>query len=141
MTFDPFAHRMRELDALIEECRGRGSFANGVVRNTSNRSERDWPWWSVEIEQTEDDGSEKRRAIATIRLNSTQTGAPGAFEGQWLARVWQGASVDSFREKGGWPLFWERPTPQVMEDTIRALLDAAHATIRDASAERKQQGS
>lgn len=134
---DPFASRMRELDALVEQCRLHTSFA-GVMRDTSNRSERDWPWWSIEIEQTDTDGSETRRATATIRLNSTQAGEPGSFEGRWMARIWQGVGVDTFRETGGWPLAWERPTPQMLEDTMTALLDAAHVAINQDLAKRKQ---
>ena len=129
MTPDPFTERMRELDALVEECRGRAPFSDGIVRDTSNRSNRDWPWWSVEVEQSDDDGFEKRRATATVRLNSNQNGEPGSFEGQWLARVWQGVSVDSFREQGGWPLVWERPTAKTLEEAMTALLAAARAAI------------
>jgi hypothetical protein len=104
-------------------------FAENVVRDSSNRSSRDWPWWSVAIEQTNEDGSDKRRISATVRLNSTHTGEPGSFEGEWLARVWQGVSVDSFRAKGGWPLPWEQPTMKDLQDAMSALLDAAQASI------------
>ena len=126
---DAFTARMSELDDLIERCREQAPFAGRVVRDTSNRSGRDWPWWSVEIEQTDEDGAEKRRVTATVRLNSTQTGESGSFEGKWLARVWQGVSVDSFRAKGGWPLAWQQPTPKDVQDAMTALLDAAQASI------------
>jgi hypothetical protein len=128
---DTFATRMSELDALVERCCKHAPFADGVVRDTSNRSKRDWPWWSVEIEQTDSDGLESRRVSATVRLNATQTGEPCSFEGEWRARVWQGVSVDSFRAKGGWPLPWEHPTPQNLQDTMIALLDAAHAAVSE----------
>lgn len=128
---EPFVSRMTELDELVEQCRGHAPFGNGVVRDTSNRSGRDWPWWSVQIEQTEEVGSDTRRVSATIRLHSTQGGQPGTFEGEWLARVWQGVSVDSFRAKGGWPLPWENPTPQDLQYAMIALLDAARAAISE----------
>jgi hypothetical protein len=91
----------------------------------------------VEIEQTEEDGSEKRRVTATVRLNSRPSGERDSFEGEWLARIWQGESADSFRQKGGWPLAWERPTAPMLEDTMTALVDAAFGAIARAPAERK----
>lgn len=128
---DAFAIRMTELDELVEECRGNAPFTEGTVRDTSNRSGRDWPWWSVEIEQTHEDGADRRRVSATIRLNSTQAGGPGSFEGKWLARVWQGVSVDNFRAEGGWPLQWEQPTPKDLQDTMTTLLCTAQAAISE----------
>lgn len=125
------AARISELDELVEQSRGLAPFADAVVRDTSNRSGRDWPWWSIQIEQTKDDGADKRRVSATVRLNSTQTGEPGSFEGEWLARVWQGVSEDSFRARGTLPLLWERPTSKALQDAMNALLDAAHAAMSD----------
>lgn len=104
---------------------------DGVVRDTSNRSGRDWPWWSVQIEQTEEHGSGKRRLSATVRLNARQNGEPGSFEAEWLARIWQGVSADSFRAAGGWPLTWEQPTPQDLQNAMMALLNAAGAAISE----------
>jgi hypothetical protein len=126
---DAFATRMSELDRLVEQCRGHVPFADGVVRDTSNRSGREWPWWSVQIEQSDHDGSDKRRVSATVRLKATQTGEPGSFEGEWLARIWQGVSADRFRMTSRWQLPWEQPTPQELQDAMMALLDAAHAAI------------
>lgn len=120
---------MSELDKLVGQCRGRAPLADGVVRDTSNRSSRDWPWWSVQIEQTDEHGSDKRRISATVRLNAAQNGEPGSFEGEWLARVWQGVSADSFRATGGWPLSWEQPTPQDLQGAMTALLHASAAAI------------
>jgi hypothetical protein len=128
---DAMVARMSELDDLVEQSRGLAPFADGVVRDTSNRSGRDWPWWSIQVEQTEEDGAGKRRVSATVRLNSTQTGEPGSFEGDWMARVWQGVSEDSFRARGRWPLPWEKPTAQDLQDAITALLDAANAAMSD----------
>lgn len=127
---------MTELDAIVEQCRGRGTFAKGFVRDSSNRSNREWPWWGVQIEQTYDDGLEKRRAIATVRLNSTISGEPGSFHAWWLVRVWQGVSVDSFREEGGWPLNWEQPSPQLLDETMAALLQEAQTAIARALTDR-----
>src|SRR5687768_10830840 len=114
---------MSELDELVERCRGHAPFTEGLVRDTSNRTGRDWPWWSVEIERTDDEWPDTRRICATVRLNATQNGEPGSFEGEWLARVWQGVGADSFRSKGGWALPWKQPTPQDLRDAMTSLLD------------------
>jgi hypothetical protein len=126
-----FATWVSELDELVDQCRGRAPFSDGVVRDTSNRSGRDWPWWSVQIEQTDEDGFDKCRVSATVRLSATQTGEPDSFAGEWLARVWQGVSIDSFYARGGWPLQWGHPTAQDLQEAMIALLDAAHAAISD----------
>lgn len=126
---DPFASQMRFVDGLLNECRQHSPFVGNVVRDTSNRSNRDWPWWSVEVELTDEDGVDKRRVSATVRLNSTQTGEPGSYEGEWLARIWQGVSVDSFRAKGGWPLPWTRPSSQNLQEAIAALLQAGKVAM------------
>ncbi|PXA91100.1 hypothetical protein DMC47_26240 [Nostoc sp. 3335mG] len=129
---DPFASRMRILDALLEECRQHPPFAGNVVRDTSNRSARDWPWWSVQVEATTEDGADTCRVSATVRLNATQAGEPGSYEGQWLARIWQGVSADSFRAKGGWPLPWTQPSSQDLQEGMAALLEAGKAAISEA---------
>ncbi len=129
---DPFTSQMRVLDALLDECRQHTPFVGNVVRDTSNRSNRDWPWWSVEIELTDEDGADKRRVSATVRLNSMQTGEPGSYEGEWLARVWQGESADSFRAKGGWPLPWTQPSSQNLQGAMAALLEAGKVAISEA---------
>ena len=133
MTDDnPFASQMRVLDALLDECRQNSPFVGNVVKDTSNRSNRDWPWWSVEVELTDEDRAEKRRVSATVRLNSTQTGEPGSYEGEWLARIWQGVSIDSFRAKGGWLLPWTRPSSQNLQEAMTALLEAGNVAISEA---------
>jgi len=126
---DAFAARMAQLDALVERCRAQPPFAGGIVRDTSNRSGRDWPWWSIEVERSHGDGLETRRISATVRLNATQDGDPGSFEGEWRARIWQGVGADSFRGKGGWPLEWTQPGPEDLREAVNALLDAASAAI------------
>ncbi|WP_342251154.1 hypothetical protein [Sphingomonas sp. OTU376] len=126
---DPFASQMRVLDALLDECRQHSPFVENVVRDTSNRSNRDWPWWSVEVELTDEDGADKRRVSATVRLNSTQTGEPGSYVGEWRARIWEGMSVDSFRAKGGWPLPWTRPSSQNLQEAMATLLEAGKIAI------------
>ena len=129
---DPFATQARVLDDLLDECRRRAPFVGNVVRDTSNRSNRDWPWWSVQVELTDEDGADKRRVSATVRLNSTRAGEPGSYEGEWLARVWQGVSVDSFRARGGWPLPWTQPSSQNLQEVMAALLEAGKAAISEA---------
>lgn len=129
----PFASQMRVLDAMLDECRQDPPFVGNVVRDTSNRSTRDWPWWSVQVELTDEDGANKRRITAMVRLNSTQAGEPGSYEAEWLARVWQGASADSFRAKGGGSLSWTQPSPQNLRETMTALLEAGRAAISNAN--------
>jgi len=130
---------MSELDAVVDRCRREEPFTSGIVRDTSNRSGRDWPWWSVEIEHTEEDAPERRRVTATVRLSSTQRGEPDSFAAEWLARIWQGESVDSFREKGGWPLTWKGvPTPQQLQETMIALLEQGDAAIEQALTDRRR---
>jgi len=129
MMSDSFALRMAELDMLLEQCREHSPFADSVIRDTSNRSGRDWPWWSVEIERTEVNVQEKRRISAEIRLNSTQEGEPGSFEAIWMARAWEGVSADSFRARGSWPLAWNRPAPADLQATMIALLNTAQGSF------------
>jgi hypothetical protein len=120
---------MAELDAIVVECRGHGPFANGSVKDTSNRSNRDWPWWSVEIERTQEDGPDKRRTQAEIILNSPAPGVPSAFEARWLVRIWQGVSTDSFRQGERWTLAWDKPTRKDFEETMIALFAAADQAV------------
>ena len=129
MAIQSFAGRMAELDAIVEQCAGIGPFAVGVVRDASNRSTRDWPWWGVQIEQTHFDGSENRRATATITLRSTQSGEPGSFEAQWTAQVWQGVGRDTFRQAGKRDLDWHSPTPELLRDKMGVLLEEARSAI------------
>jgi hypothetical protein len=129
-----FARRMAELDAILERCRGRGPFAIGTMRDTSNRSNRDWPWWSIEVAHTAIDGAEKRRVTATVTLKSTQAGEVDSFEAGWRAEIWTGVSPDSFDEEGSWPLDWVLPTPEMLQGTVRALLEAGETAIAQATA-------
>lgn len=116
---------MAELDAIIAQCRGRGAFADGIVKDTSNRSNRDWPWWSVEIERTREDGDEKCRFQAEIMLNSPARGVPSVFKARWLARIWRGVTTDSFRQQESWPLAWETPCPDDIQAAMTDLFTAA----------------
>jgi hypothetical protein len=120
---------MAELDAVVAECRGRGPFAIGEVRDASNRTNRDWPWWGVKLEHTQVDGSVSRRATAIITLRSTQTGKPGSFEAEWIAQIWQGSGVDTFRRVGAEVLEWTMPTPAMLQDTMTTLLNKAARAI------------
>jgi hypothetical protein len=124
-----FEARIAELDAVVAACAGRGPFGIGVVRDASNRSNREWPWWGVQIEHTQVDGSVSRRATATITLRSTQSDEPGSFDGQWRAQVWQGSGKDTFREDGAEDLEWSLPTPEMLQDVMAALLSRAKSII------------
>jgi len=120
---------MADLDALVEQCRGKGVFAVGIVRDTSNRSNRDWPWWGIEVEQTNDDGLEKRRRAAEIILNAPAPGVPSVFKGRWRARIWQGVSVDSFTERGDRSFAWATPSAEELLDALGSLLDEAEEAL------------
>ncbi|WP_380872453.1 hypothetical protein ACFB49_33900 [Sphingomonas sp. DBB INV C78] len=126
---DAFFSRMADLDAIVEQCRGEGVFAVGIVRDTSNRSDRDWPWWSIQIERSYEDGSEKRRTTAEVALNAPAPGVPSLFEGRWQARMWSGVSADNFRQQGSWPLAWDKPSPRDLNEAMAALLTEADAAI------------
>jgi len=123
---------MADLDALVEKCRGKGVFAVGAVRDTSNRSDRDWPWWGIEIEQTNDDGIEKRRITAEIILNAPARCVPSVFKGLWRARIWQGVSVDSFTEHGDRSFAWATPSAEELLDALGSLLDEAEGALNRA---------
>lgn len=129
---DSFFQKMADLDALVEQCRGKGVFAVGTIRDTSNRSNRDWPWWGVEIEQTNDRGFEKRRRIAEIVLNAPAPGVASTFEGKWSARIWRGVNTDSFAERGTRSLGWVAPSAEQLLDALGALLDDAEGALNRA---------
>lgn len=131
-----FADRIAELDAVVARCRGRGSFATGVVRDTSNRSRREWLWWGIQIERTEECDGEKRRVYASIRLNEPAEHVPSVFKAEWWVRIWQGVGVDSFQERGSWPLDWEDASPEALEGAMSGLLQHGEAVIERAIAER-----
>ena len=125
-----FKSRMAELDTLVLKCRGREPFCSGVVRDTSNRSNRDWPWWSVEVEHSQVDGAENRRATAMVTLASTQAGEPGAFQAEWAASIWRstgGAATETIRGRIDVP--WQRATADSLSAIVTALLDEAKAAI------------
>jgi hypothetical protein len=134
---DPFLSRMAELDAVVEQCRGRGAFAVGIVCDTSNRSNRDWPWWAIQIERTGDDGPDRQRRTAEIRLSSPMPDASSRFEARWTARIWQGVSADSFRESGTRPLPWATPAAHELDAEMTALFAEADAAIARAIENRR----
>jgi hypothetical protein len=124
-----FTARMAELDAVVAKCAGHAPFETGVVRDASNRSSRDWPWWGVQIEHTEVDGSVSRRATATVTLRSTQSGEPGSYDGEWRAQVWQGSGTDTFRECETRDLGSSTPTPAALQETMSTLLKKAKSVL------------
>jgi hypothetical protein len=131
-----FVDRIAELDAVVAQCRGRGPFATGVVRDTSNRSKRDWLWWGIQIERTDECDGEKRRVYASIRLNEPAAHVPSVFKAEWWVRIWQGVGVDSFHERGSWLLDWVDATPEALEEAMSALLQHGEAAIARAIADR-----
>lgn len=124
-----FEARIADLDAVVAACAGRGPFGTGVVRDASNRSNREWPWWGVQIEHTQVEGSVNRRATATVTLRSTESEGPGSFDAQWRAQVWQGSGTDTFCEDGAQALEWTLPTPEMLQDLMEALMSKAKAVI------------
>lgn len=127
----PFVARMAELDATLALCRGKGIFATGVVRDTSNRSSRDWPWWGVAIERSEEHDLETRRLVAEIRLMAPGPRVALKFEGLWSVRVWRGLSPDRFSAKGNWALNWDTPSEGDFEAAMEDLLGAARSALAD----------
>ncbi|WP_420137684.1 hypothetical protein [Sphingomonas sp.] len=134
---DPFLSRMADLDAVVAQCRGKGAFAAGIMRDTSNRSNRDGPWWSIQLERTEDAGFEQRRRIAEIRLEAQAPGSVHCFVARWTARVWQGVGTDSFRESGTHSLPWDMPSAADLDTAITALFIEADAAIARVLDERR----
>jgi hypothetical protein len=134
---DPFLSRMAELDLVVEHCRGKGAFALGIVRDTSNRSNRDWPWWGIQIERTDDDGSERQRRAVEIRLFAPMGALSSRFEARWTARIWQGIGTDSFRESGSRQLPWDTPLAHELDAEMTALFAQADAAIAQAIANRR----
>jgi hypothetical protein len=117
-----FSQRVAELDTLVERCKLVEPFASARVSDASNRSSRDWPWWSVQLECTEVDGPIHRRATATITLISTQDGDPAEFKGEWRAQVWSGVGTNSFDQSGVRELAWDFPSERLLIDTVLDLL-------------------
>lgn len=124
-----FEARMAELDAVLAQCREVAPFSTSIVRDASNRSNREWPWWGVSVEQTSVDGSESRRVTATVTLRSTQSEEPGSFDAEWRAQVWQGVGEDTFRQHHRYELDWDLPTPEVLRDLVSRLLVEAKASL------------
>jgi hypothetical protein len=130
---DPFVARMALLDDLIALCRREGIFGDDIVRDASNRSGRDWPWWSVKVERTDEDGALRQRMTVEIYLNAPAPGTPSRFEARWSARIWYGTSEDSFRASGSWPLPWDVPQTKDIQMTVASLFQKAAAAIAKAS--------
>ncbi|WP_182083932.1 hypothetical protein [Aureimonas sp. ME7] len=124
-----FDLRMKELDEIVALCVDQGPFATGVVRDASNRSSRDGPWWGVQIERSQTCGSQTRRVTATVTLHASETGESGRFEGRWRARVWQGVGVDTFQVGGSHPLAWRVPTADALQEALAGLLQKAEAAL------------
>lgn len=129
---DPFASRMADLDALVRNCVNAGVFGSGIVRDTSNRIGRDWPWWSVQVEHTKVDGAERRRKTAEIRLNSPAPGVPSAFKGNWIARIWCGENSDRFTARGDRCIPWTMPSAEEFERVVAELLREADDALAKA---------
>lgn len=132
MLSEAFAARIAELDAMVDACRNEPPFSTGIVRDHSNRTGRDWPWWTVTVEQTRQDGGESCRAEACIELGSTRDCEPGSYRAWWSVRIWSGSNTDSFRQKGEFALDWNEASPEALKRTMTTLLSEASHTIDEA---------
>lgn len=137
MSFQAFIARMAELDAMVDACRNEPPFSTSIVRDTSNRTTRDWPWWEIQLEHTQIDGSESRRAYASISLQSTREMAPGRYKARWRARIWTGASTDTFNQQKEIELDWTDVTADLLKRTMMSLLSEADAVIDQVLADRR----
>ncbi|KQM28799.1 MULTISPECIES: hypothetical protein [unclassified Sphingomonas] len=126
-----FVDRMRTLDSFAAQCRDSALFATAVVRDTSNRTGRDWPWWGLRLERTDLVDLEYRRVSAEIRLDAPAPGTASMFKGRWSARIWREASTDSFRADGDRMLPWEWPSAPELLVAFGALLGDAERAIRE----------
>lgn len=118
--------RVTELDAVLAAC----AFPDATVRDSSNRSNRDWPWWSVDVVQRREDYPDTQRATAIVRLNATRDVQPGDYDARWRGEVWSGSNTNSLDRHGNWPLPWrDVPTPEQLQAVIADLLDHAWLAI------------
>ncbi|MFT4936575.1 MAG: hypothetical protein ACI9LT_003293 [Pseudoalteromonas distincta] len=125
-----FDMRMAQLDALLAECRDYEPFASAVVRDASNRSNRDWPWWGVEVQQSQVDGADNRRITATITLVSTQAGEPSHFKADWTAQTWYSTSGGQpWTKHGSHEVPWDDPTADMLIAAVDRLLTDARAAL------------
>lgn len=123
-----FSARVRALDALLAAARNHPLLAGAEVRDTSNRSTRDWPWWSVDISDTRTNGPECQRLTARIQQNSTPQGDIGPLEGKWRAEEWIGVAANRRDVSGDTSLAYEQlDKPEAFVETIMRLLDQARS--------------
>jgi hypothetical protein len=124
-----FQRRMAALDALVAKCKGKEPFVSAVVRDASNRSNRDWQWWSVEIEQQNVDSADNRRATAIITLTSTQSGEPASYKAEWRAQTWRSTGGAALSKSGALEVPWTKPTADLLLMMADKLLAEAKAVM------------
>jgi len=130
-----FAGQMARLDALLAECVATGAFGDAAVRDISNRSGRDWPWWGVAVTRTTGDGIDRRRIAAELTLHPAASGVPATWHASWGAREWRDVGTDDFRQNGDWTPEWTEPTAADLAETMHALLAAADRAVPEAGAQ------
>lgn len=125
-----FQARMQALDAVLAAARGRGVLAGADIRDTSNRSGRDWPWWSVEVSRTYAHWPETYRLAATVRQACTAEQAVGELEGSWRTEVWLDVAANRLDLSGRQRLaYGDLATPDALLAVVEALLDHARAAL------------
>lgn len=129
MQTSAFRDRMAALDEVVAKCLDEEPFKGRVVRDTSNRTGRDWPWWGIQVEETQRDGSDSRRVSAEITLASTIDLGIGAYQEAWRAQAWIGVGGNTFSKHEKRELPWDVPTPEVLQATISGLLAEAKAEL------------
>lgn len=133
-TPDSYGERVRALDAVLAAAQGRGVLAEAEVRDTSNRSARDWPWWSVEVSRTYANGSEHCRLAATVRQACTAELGIGELAGSWRTEVWLDVSTNRLDLSGQQPLtFSDLATPDALLAVVETLLSHAHTALVQAA--------
>lgn len=125
-----FEERVRMLDTVLAACQNQGALADAELRDTSNRSGRDWPWWSVEISQTRAVEAEFHRLSATIEQSCTATLGVGTLTGYWRSEVWRDVAANRLDLTGSQCLTYDQlATPANFLATVAALLQQAGAAL------------
>ena len=131
---DPYHEQVLALDAVLAAAQGRGVLAGADIRETSNRSNRDWPWWSVEVSHTYANGPENYRLAATVRQACTAELGIGEMEGSWRTEVWLDVGANRLDQSGRQLLvFGDLATPDTFLAVVEALLGHARTALVQAS--------
>jgi len=141
MSSHLFTVRMHALDALLAVAQAQGLLVGAEVRDTSNRSGRDWPWWSVDISHTYVVGPVSCRTTATIWQASTPEGEVGELQGRWRGEVWRDVAANWCDVSGSQPLIFSQLFPvEAFMATLAQLLQHAREALLKAGAAQEVDG-